>query len=466
MLEDISQIIGAPLFRKEGVFGTDGIRGKAGNPLSPILALQAGYWFGQVIQNKAPVLIGMDSRTSGAMLSSALKAGLTAAGHDVWDIGLCPTPAIPKLINSQKLAGGLMVSASHNPPEDNGIKFFNSSGKKLEATQQRIIESGLRGTAIEPKSIESKCFYGNVAHREDLLRKYIDQLLGSVEKTRLDDVHIVLDLCWGAATACAKEIFEELGAELTLLHENPDGTRINVGCGSTKLSPLQQSVTQNRAAMGFAFDGDADRVIAVDNKGRVIDGDHVLFLWGSELKEQKSLPQQMLVTTVMSNLGFEKAWLAKGGLLTRTAVGDQNVHSAMLSSGAALGGEQSGHILSAAHGLFGDGLLTALQLATICIRKKITLSEWLDESFQPFPQKLINVPFENSDFSANWQECRPLKEAILKAEKEIGKEGRVLVRESGTEPLIRVLVEASDVKTVEKWSHHLANVAKKNLNIA
>ncbi len=467
MVETISQVIGEPLWRNGASFGTDGIRGRVGKALSPAIALQIGYWTGQILKNQGPVLIGMDSRMSGMMLSAALSAGLTAAGRDAWEIGLCPTPAVPCLIKKLQAAGGLMVSASHNPPEDNGIKFFGSNGRKLQQDQQKTIESGLRGELDDiPKITQSNNFYGITSQRKDLLKIYRAHLLNSVQMNQLDKIPIVLDLCWGSATSCAREVFEQLGADLTLLHDKPDGKRINVGCGSTQLDPLRKAVLDKGAAMGFAFDGDADRVLAVDGQGRILDGDHVLYLWGSELLEQKALPQQMLVATVMSNLGFEKAWLAKGGSLERTPVGDQNVHMAMLKNGAALGGEQSGHILSSAHGLCGDGLLTALQLATICREKRISLSQWLNESFKPFPQKLINVPIKNHKFRNHLTECQPLKEAVSQAEAEMGHEGRVLVRASGTEPLIRVMVEAADQSTVETWANCLAQVAKEHLDIA
>ena len=443
-------------------FGTDGIRGRAGTVLTPALCLQVGYWMGQVLQQEGPVLIGMDSRSSGSMLVAALTAGLTAAGRDVWTLGLCPTPAVPLLIRQVGAAGGLMVSASHNPPADNGIKVFGADGSKLQSARQAQIEAGLRGDL--PQQPIARC--GVSCQRHDLLVSYRDALTASVGDLRLDGVPIVLDLCWGSATAMAAEVFAGLGADLTVLHGQPDGERINVACGSTQLEPLRQSVLDRGAAMGFAFDGDADRMLAVDGLGRVVDGDHVLFLWGSVLADRKALPDQRLVATVMSNLGFERAWQRRGGMLERTPVGDQHVHAAMVASGAALGGEQSGHILAASHGLCGDGVLTALQLATLCHSQGLNLEAWLDRSFQAYPQKLVNVTVPDRDRRKGWASCGPLADAVHAAEASMGDAGRVLVRASGTEPVLRVMVEAERQEMVDQWTGQLAALADEHLNAA
>ena len=218
--------------------------------------------------------------------------------------------------------------------------------------------------------------------------------------------------------------------------------------------------------MGFAFDGDADRMLAVDGQGRVVDGDHVLFLWGSALQEQGQLPDQRLVATVMSNLGFERAWQARGGVLERTPVGDQHVHAAMVTTGAALGGEQSGHILSSAHGLAGDGVLTALQIAALCHQRQLSLGQWRDQSFQSYPQKLVNVTVPDKARRTGWEACEPLVKAVATAEEAMAGRGRVLVRASGTEPLLRVMVEAADAADVDHWSQHLAALADQHLNAA
>ncbi len=445
-------------------FGTDGIRGKAGAVLTPTLLLNLGYLVGTVLPNKGPVLIGNDSRISGAMAIAALTAGLTTAGREVWALGLCPTPAVANLIKKLGISGGLMVSASHNPPEDNGIKVFGADGAKINSDQQKTIETKLNTNSIESYKPHENTNFGQSYYRPELLNHYRKALLASVEQRRLSNIPIVLDLCWGSATAFGADVFEALGANVSILHGKADGNRINLGCGSTQIEKLRSAVINQGAEMGFAFDGDADRMLAVDSTGRIIDGDHVLYLWGSILYEKNDLPNQRLVATVMSNLGFERAWTKKGGILERTPVGDHHVHAAMLANGAALGGEQSGHILSAAHGLCGDGLLTALQLATLCNEKQITLSEWMNQSFQPFPQRLANVPMANHVLRQNWKSCTELLEAIANAEEAMGTDGRVLVRESGTEPLLRVMVEAVDPAVADSWTAHLTEVIHKQLN--
>lgn len=464
MVQSAVHPIGPSLGSAVPGFGTDGIRGKVGELLTPALCLQVGYWCGRVLPQEGPILIGMDSRSSGSMVCSALTAGLTAAGREVWTLGLCPTPAVPLLIRQLGASGGLMVSASHNPPEDNGIKVFGADGAKLAMDQQARIEAGLLGQVDHDVVDSGHC--GASHQRFDLLASYRDCLLTSVGRTRLDGVPIVLDLCWGSATACGADVFQALGADLTVLHGQPDGRRINVNCGSTQLDPLRQAVIERGAAMGFAFDGDADRMLAVDGRGRVVDGDHVLYLWGSVLQEQGSLPDERLVATVMSNLGFERAWQQRGGVLERTPVGDQHVHAAMVSSGAALGGEQSGHILAASHGLCGDGVLTALQLATLCHDQGISLSDWMDRSFTAFPQKLVNVNVPDRARRKGWTSCDPLVDAVRSAEDAMGDCGRVLVRASGTEPLLRVMVEAADADDVDTWTNRLAAMADHHLNSA
>ncbi|MEB3199500.1 MAG: phosphoglucosamine mutase [Synechococcaceae cyanobacterium] len=456
--------LGPPLGRGAAGFGTDGIRGRVGGLITPALALQVGYWVGRVLPQEGPVLIGTDSRSSGPMLVAALSAGLAAAGREVWQLGLCPTPAVPGAIRSQGAAGGVMVSASHNPPGDNGLKVFGPCGAKLDRARQQAIEAGLEGRGGDGEGGFRAT--GTIEARGDLLADYRRSLLESVAGVRLEGCPIVLDLCWGSATACGEAVFRELGADLTVLHGEPDGRRINQGCGSTHLEPLRQAVLERGAAMGFAFDGDADRMLAVDGRGRVVDGDRILFLWGSALRAAGQLPQDRIVATVMSNLGFERAWQACGGVLERTPVGDQHVHAAMEELGAGLGGEQSGHILSARHGMSGDGLLTALQVATLILRGGVSLSDWMESSFQAYPQKLVNVTVPDRQRRVGWQDCDPLRRAVEAAEQAMAGEGRVLVRASGTEPLLRVMVEAADAGQVEHWSGHLAAEADRWLNAA
>ncbi len=454
--------LGVPLAEGVARFGTDGIRGRVGTSVTPALALQVGYWTGVVLQADGPVVIGTDSRRSGPMLVAALSAGLMAAGREVWQLGLCPTPAVPGTIRRQGAAGGLMVSASHNPPHDNGIKVFGASGAKLVAARQRAIEAGLQGRTAPPPLAGN----GREVPRPDLLAAYVDSLRASTGGQRLDGCRVVLDLCWGSATACGEELFRSLGAEVLVLHGEPDGERINQGCGSTHLEPLKRAVLESGADMGFAFDGDADRMLAVDGRGRVVDGDHTLYLWGSALRRAGQLPDDRLVATVMSNLGFERAWQASGGVLERTDVGDQHVHAAMEALGAGLGGEQSGHILSARHGMSGDGLLSALQVATLIHGAGLKLDEWMDGSFQPYPQRLVNVTVPNRQRRQQWQDCEPLRLAVAEAEAAMAGHGRVLVRASGTEPLLRVMVEAAEQSQVDHWTDRLAAEAERHLNQA
>jgi len=356
-----------------------------------------------------------------------------------------------------------MVSASHNPPHDNGIKVFGACGAKLGKQQQAAIEAGLH--AGEPVEAGFRAD-GRLQARPDLLVDYQQRLLASVGERRLDGCRVVLDLCWGSATRCGEAVFRALGAELTVLHGSPDGRRINQGCGSTHLEPLRAAVLEQGASMGFAFDGDADRMLAVDGRGRVVDGDQILYLWGQALMAAGELPDNRIVATVMSNLGFERAWQQRGGLLERTAVGDQYVHAAMEELGAALGGEQSGHILSARHGMSGDGLLTALQVAALIQAQGGSLADWLDGSFRPYPQTLVNVTVPDRSRRTGWQGCQPLAEAVAAAEAAMAGSGRVLVRASGTEPLLRVMVEAAEAADVDHWSQHLAQLADQHLNAA
>jgi phosphoglucosamine mutase len=454
--------VGHPLGEDHASFGTDGIRGPVGSQVTPALALQVGFWCGQVLPAGAPVLIGRDSRSSGPMLAAALTAGLTAAGRDVWHLGICPTPAVPGAVRHCAAAGGLMVSASHNPPGDNGIKVFGPSGAKLGGELQEAIEAGLAGRTPPPALSGT----GHSLERSDLIAGYREALVGSAEGRRLEGCRIVLDLCHGSATACGEAVFRALGAEVTVLHGDPDGARINVGCGSTHLEPLQQAVLAAGADMGFAFDGDADRMLAVDGRGRVVDGDQILYLWGTSLLDAGHLPERRIVATVMSNLAFERAWQGCGGVLERTPVGDQHVHRAMEQLGAGLGGEQSGHILSARHGMSGDGLLTALQVATLLHGQGLSLAEWMDGSFRPYPQSLVNVRVPDRQRRQGWRQCDPLRREVERAEAEMQGQGRVLVRASGTEPLLRVMVEAAEPRLVRHWADQLAAAAERHLNAA
>lgn len=448
------------------LFGTDGIRGKAGDLLTAPFALQVGYWAGQVLQEtaerRAPVIIGQDSRNSSDMLAMAIAAGLTASGLEVWHVGLCPTPCVSHLARTTEAIGGIMISASHNPPEDNGIKFFSHAGTKLLSDISAKIEAGLRGQRQELFNLNTnQC--GTYQHQRELTRHYRNAVFDSLPKgLSLSGVKVVLDLAWGASVHLAPELFTALGAEVIAIHHQPDGDRINVNCGSTHLDILQAAVKAHNADLGFAFDGDADRVIAVDDQGQMVDGDYILYLWGKQLKDAQQLPENLIVGTVMANLGFERAWEKLGGQMLRTNVGDQNVQAAMWRTGAMLGGEQSGHVICHHHSVSGDGIQTALHLASLVKEAGVPLSQLIDQSFHTYPQLLQNVRVEDRDRRLAWQDCDALQNEIAKAETAMGDKGRVLVRASGTEPVIRVMVEAEEQYLAEYWTQQLINVVHAN----
>lgn len=449
------------------LFGTDGIRSRVGELLNESLALQVGFWAGKVLQNQAatngPIIIGQDPRNSSDMLAQAVASGLTATGLEVWNLGLCPTPCVAYLTGVSEAIGGVMISASHNPPEDNGIKFFGADGMKLPSALQKQIEAGLR----EKNNITIlNATWGKQFQRPELINSYLDSLYNSLlSPIDLSGMRIVLDLAWGAAVHTAPAIFKALGAEVICLHDQPDGDRINVNCGSTHLHSLQETVKFQCADVGFAFDGDADRVMAVDSLGRVIDGDYILYFWGQDLRQNNQLPKDLIIATVMANLGFERAWQKLGGKLVRTAVGDQYVQAEMQSSGAMLGGEQSGHILCHHYSASGDGLLSALHLTALIKRSGMTLTQMREQSFQTYPQILRNVRVEDRERRLNWQNCEPLQKAIASAEADMGDKGRILVRASGTEPVIRVMVEAVTPEITNHWTEQLVQTVNQFLAV-
>ncbi|MEL4898624.1 phosphoglucosamine mutase [Crocosphaera sp. Alani8] len=448
------------------LFGTDGIRGKAGELLTAPFALQLGFWAGQVIKSKTttpgPIIIGQDSRNSSDMLAMAMAAGLTSVGLEVWQLGLCPTPCVAYLTRHSEASAGIMISASHNPPEDNGIKFFNADGTKLSSILAQEIEEGLRGNLLV--SMDKVVPWGKRLYQPTLVDGYCRFLQDSLPPSfSCQGMKIVLDLAWGASVNVAPAMFKALGAEVICLHDQADGDRINVDCGSTHLNLLQATIKEHQADMGFAFDGDADRVMAVDGNGKVVDGDYILYLWGKYLLDQGKLPDNLLIGTVMANLGFERAWQAIGGQLVRTSVGDRHVQAQMWETGAMLGGEQSGHIICHHYGVSGDGVQTALQLAALVHESGVSLSELVKNSFETYPQILRNVRFEDREQLRNWQQCEPLQEAITQAKAGMGDTGRVLVRASGTEPLIRVMVESECPNAANYWVDYLVKVVETNL---
>lgn len=455
-----------PYLPNSPLFGTDGIRGKAGELLNADFALQLGFWAGQVLKSKTsnlgPIIIGQDSRNSSDMLAMAMAAGLTSAGLEVWQLGLCPTPCVAYLTRHSEAIAGIMISASHNPPEDNGIKFFNADGTKLSSTLGEAIEDGLRGNLL--LSINESSVWGKILYQPNLVNTYCQFLQNSLPSSlSCQGMKIVLDLAWGASVNVAPAMFKALGAEVICLHETANGDRINVNCGSTHLNLLQAAILEHQADMGFAFDGDADRVMAVDSSGKVIDGDYILYLWGKSLLERGELPNNLLIGTVMANLGFERAWQGLGGQFVRTSVGDRYVQAQMWETGAMLGGEQSGHIICHHYGVSGDGVQTALQLAALVHESGVSLAELVKDSFDTYPQILRNVRLEDREKLRYWQQCEPLQQAIAQAEARMGDTGRVLVRASGTEPLIRVMVESECPDAANHWVNYLVEVVETHL---
>ncbi len=438
----------------QSIFGTDGIRGVFGTEITYSLAFKVGYAFGVNLQNKNPVIIGRDTRISGDLLFEAISSGLNAAGIEVFNLGICPTPAIPFLIRKENFSSGIMISASHNPPKYNGIKIFDNNGEKITNDCENLIQKVMEETN------ENICFSKKnkaININNNLLNIYTKSLTESMGGENLEGIRIILDTCFGSATTCAESVFKELGAEVKVINNEKDGLKINLNCGSTCLTPLKKAVLENNADMGFSFDGDADRVIGIDSVGGVLDGDHILFLWGRELIKEKILPNNTIITTEMANLGFEKEWNNLGGILYRTAVGDKFIYKALKEKKGILGGEQSGHILSNINNFSGDGILTSLQIARYCKKKKINLQTWLNSSFSPYPQKLtnINLNFEFKKINQSLKDS--INESIEYFTNMYTEPCRIFVRPSGTEPVLRILVEAQDKIEVDSLSKKITS---------
>jgi phosphoglucosamine mutase len=438
----------------QSIFGTDGIRGRFNEEITYALAYKVGYALGSTLENKNPILIGRDTRVSGDILLQAITQGIKKSGKKFINIGICPTPAIPFLIKEESMSSGIMISASHNPPEYNGIKIFDHNGQKItknfENKIQKLIEESNQNISVPTQVVPLNT-------NKDLMDIYIKSLIQTMEGEKLSGLKIILDTCYGSATTCAKKIFQSLGADVKVINNSKNGLKINRNCGSTNLEPLKKALKENPADMGFSFDGDADRVIGIDSKGNVLDGDHILFLWGRELMEQKMLTNNLIISTQMANLGFEKTWKKIGGFLYRTNVGDKYVHDAIKEKNAVLGGEQSGHILSKINNFSGDGILTALQISKYCKKKNINLNDWLQSSFKPFPQKLTNI---NLDFNINKLNSKTkilIDQTIEKFQAMYSDNCRVYIRPSGTEPVMRVLVEAKNHNKVNSLSSEITN---------
>lgn len=426
------------------LFGTDGVRGVANKELTPLLAYKLGRAGAYVLTRNAKgplkpsIVIGMDTRISGAMLEAALIAGICSMGVNVLRVGVMPTPAIAFLTRDLNATAGVVISASHNPVEDNGIKFFASTGYKLPDEIEIEIEKFVReGVDHLPCPVGSEV--GAVMEIADAADRYVEFAKSTIN-CKLDGLKIVIDCANGAAYCLSPRIFRELGAEVIPVFDQPNGININKQCGSTHAEVVAQKVVEFGADLGLAHDGDADRVIAVDEEGNIVDGDHIMVVCSTHLKTQGKLPKDTVVVTVMSNLGLRLGLRDADIKVLETQVGDRYVLEALLKSGASFGGEQSGHIIFLEHNTTGDGIVTGLQLAATVKETGKTLSE-LAARMERLPQVLVNVRV--ADKSAAMENAE-VKDAIRKGEEKLGDKGRILVRPSGTEPKVRVMAEGPD----------------------
>lgn len=445
-------------------FGTDGVRGEANVELTPELAFKLGRFGGYVLsqhEEETPlVFVGRDTRISGELLEHALIAGLLSVGIRVYKLGVIATPGVSYLVRTEKASAGVMISASHNPALDNGIKFFGGDGFKLDDDRELEIEA-LLDAAEDTLPRPSAQGLGTVMEYPEGLRKYQEFLVST--GVQLEGMHVVLDTANGSASTSARQIFADLGAQLTVIGENPDGLNINDGVGSTHPEHLQEKVKEVGAAIGLAFDGDSDRLIAVDENGEIVDGDKIMYIIGSYLSSKGLLEKNTIVTTVMSNLGFHKALDAKGIQKEITAVGDRYVVEEMRKSGYNLGGEQSGHVIIMDYNTTGDGQLTGVQLTKIMQETGKKLSE-LAADVTIYPQKLVNIRVENS-MKDKAMEVPAIREIIEKMETEMAGNGRILVRPSGTEPLLRVMAEAPTDQEVDYYVDTIAAVVQAEIGL-
>ena len=445
-------------------FGTDGVRGEANVELTPELAFKLGRFGGYVLsqhEEETPlVFVGRDTRISGEMLEHALITGLLSVGIRVYKLGVIATPGVAYLVRTEKASAGVMISASHNPALDNGIKFFGGDGFKLDDDRELEIEA-LLDAAEDTLPRPSAQGLGTVMEYPEGLRKYQEFLVST--GVQLEGMHVVLDTANGAASTSARQIFADLGAQLTVIGENPDGLNINDGVGSTHPEHLQEKVKEVGAAIGLAFDGDSDRLIAVDENGEIVDGDKIMYIIGSYFSSKGLLEKNTIVTTVMSNLGFHKALDAKGIQKEITAVGDRYVVEEMRKSGYNLGGEQSGHVVIMDYNTTGDGQLTGVQLTKIMQETGKKLSE-LAAEVTIYPQKLVNIRVENS-MKDKAMEVPAIREIIEKMEAEMAGNGRILVRPSGTEPLLRVMAEAPTHEEVDYYVDTIAAVVQAEIGL-
>ncbi|WP_126937656.1 MULTISPECIES: phosphoglucosamine mutase [unclassified Veillonella] len=439
------------------LFGTDGVRGLVNEFLTPELAYHLGRaaasYFGQSIER--PVfLIGRDTRISGGMLESALASGICAVGGDVIVLGEAPTPAIAYLVRQKECTAGVVISASHNPYPDNGIKFFDGNGFKLPDAVEDEIEELCKSSADDCLPRPTKGDIGTIQYHQEWVQEYVDFVVST--SASLEGLKVVYDGAHGAASYVGPTILRQLGAEVIAINVEPNGTNINDNAGSTHLEGLQAAVLREGAHVGIANDGDADRCLMVDEKGQVLDGDQIMLLCGLHLQEQGKLKDNMIVGTVMSNIGFHKAAEELGMKTCSTAVGDRYVLEKMLAEGYSIGGEQSGHVIFLDYNSTGDGLLTAVQTLSIMKEKGKSLSE-LAGLMTKYPQLLVNVRVLTK---AGWETNTAIQDAIREAEEELGSNGRILVRPSGTEPLIRVMAEGPDQEQLDELCHRIGDVIR------
>lgn len=444
------------------LFGTDGVRGIANSELTAELAYKLGRVGGHFLtkgKKRPKMVVGMDTRISGDMLEGALSSGLNSAGIDVLYLGVLPTPAVACLIKMLDADGGVMITASHNPVEYNGIKFFNKNGLKLTDEVEDSIEEYITNNL----DIENQPISGDIGRKirvENPVRKYMDYLKSTID-VDLSGLKVAVDCGNGAVYKAAPELLHELGAQVYVIHNDPNGININVNCGSTKPEEIQKLVLETGADIGLSFDGDADRLIASDENGNIIDGDHVLAICGTCLKEKGKLKSNTIVGTVMSNMGLDICLGENNINIVKTNVGDRYVLEEMIKGGHSLGGEQSGHIIFLDYNTTGDGLLTGIQLLSILKQKNTKLSK-LSAMMKNMPQVLVNARVAD-DKKNHYLNDDIIKNKIEEIEKHFDKKGRVLIRPSGTEPLVRVMIEGENQEEIDTYATDLAKLIEERL---
>lgn len=440
-------------------FGTDGFRGEANKDLTVEHAFKVGRYLGYYYGKKNPegrakVVIGKDTRRSSYMFEYALVAGLTASGADAYLMHVTPTPSVSYIVRSDNFDCGIMISASHNPYYDNGIKVINGMGYKLEAAVEEEIEAYIDGE-IGEIPLATRDNIGKTVDYTMGRNRYIGYLM-TIPTRPFKNMRVGLDTANGASYLIAKSVFDALGAKTYIINNDPDGFNINTECGSTHIEKLQAFVKENNLDVGFAYDGDADRCLCVDDKGEIVDGDKILYVCGRYLKDKGELNNNTVVTTVMSNLGLYKAFDKKGINYEKTAVGDKYVFENMMENGHSIGGEQSGHIIFSKYATTGDGVLTSLMIMEVILGRKVKLSE-LFNSLTIFPQLLVNINVTSKDDVMNDPDILKLSDEIAE---ELGDDGRLLLRKSGTEPVIRVMVEAGTDELCKKYVDRMVDFIK------